>query len=212
MKEFNFQVICKNGEVKDFKDGFTGPYHYISNSDEENNEFILSIFFDEKYTFQGIVLLEEYKDYLKDEFKSILSSDIPVDIEEYEYVYKIKDGERIDEKIQLCICKKCKDVFNWEDGDVWECESCNECICSNCIYEYDLEARNIGIAQMHDILCDGCFEENKIDLLKTQIAEISELLELDDAIERFSESEIDKMQKDKKIKESALKLLEKAIG
>lgn len=212
MKDFKFQVICKNGEVKDFKNGFTGPCHYISNLDEENNEFILSLFFDEKYTFQGIVLLEEYKEYLKDDFESILSSDISINIEECEYVYEIKNGERIDEKIQPCKCKKCKGVFNWEDGDVWECESCNEYICRDCLYEYDLEARNIGIAQLHDILCDGCFEENKIDLLKIQIAEISELLELDDAIERFSESEIDKMQKDKKIKESVLKLLEKAIG
>lgn len=211
MNNLKFQVISKNNEIDFFDNGFIAPYYYImeSNKEGKQDEFIVKIFFDKEYIFKGIVLSEEYNYYLKDKFESILSSDISTDIEEYESVREVVDGIISQDIVELCRCIKCKKISNWDDCDVWKCENCNEYICNDCLHEYDLELSRVGIAELDDILCHECYNEVKVDLLKEKIAELSEILEDVDLTFKFGKSEIERMIKNKNIKEEVLQLLKK---
>lgn len=70
-----------------------------------------------------------------------------------EFKEKIHNGDD-----NLCKCKKCGYTTTWESGDIWECEECNELICSKCISEFNEDAYKNGIAQLDEIHCDTCFK------------------------------------------------------
>lgn len=162
MSNLKLQVICENNVVKSFEKGITGAYFYIGLPTEydQEPEYILSVFFDEKGDFQGILLKDEYKEILKNQFDSLISCEIPRNIEEYERLnfVEIKEGSISIEEYDLCKCKKCGYLTTWDEGDIWECEECNELICSKCIKEFNEEAKIKGISQLDKILCDTCFE------------------------------------------------------
>lgn len=111
MSNLKLQVICENNIVKYFEKGITGAYFYIGLPTEydQEPEYILSVFFDEKGDFQGILLKDEYKEILKNQFDSLIKCEIPRDIEEYERLnlVEVKEGSISIEEYDLCKCKKC---------------------------------------------------------------------------------------------------------
>lgn len=162
MSNLKLQVICENNVVKSFEKGIVGAYFYVGLPTEydQEPEYILSVFFNENREFQGILLLDEYKEQLKNGFDSLIHCEIPRDIEEYEQLnfIEINNGSISKEIYDLCKCKKCGSLKVWEDSDIWECEECHELICSDCIEEFNGEAKEKGISQLEVILCDNCFK------------------------------------------------------
>ena len=77
MSNLKLQVICENNVVKSFEKGITGAYLYIGLPTEydQEPEYILSVFFNKAGEFQGILLKDEYKEILKNQFDSLISSD-----------------------------------------------------------------------------------------------------------------------------------------
>lgn len=162
MTNLKLEVICKNNEIKLFDKGIIGCYFYIGHptDTEKEPEYILEVFFNENREFEGILLKDSYKEELKDCFESLLSCEVSQNIREYEQLKFISiDNNEINMKdYDVCECKKCNYVTEWNDCDIWQCEICNEYICSDCIHEYDEDAREIGISNLVDILCDTCYQ------------------------------------------------------
>lgn len=164
MEDLKLEVICENGKVEYFEKGILGAYFWIGHPTEweKEPEYIIEVFFDESMKFRGILLLDEYKEELKDSFESIICCELPTDIEEYEFFSfaTIENGEISVRKYDLCKCSVCEHLTEWDEGDIWECEECGETVCSDCIHKYNPEAV-VGINQLEEILCKKCFNIKK---------------------------------------------------
>lgn len=161
MQSLKLQVVCEDNKIEFFSEGIVGAYYHVGNpiKDDLNPEYIIKVFFDNTGEFKGIFLSDDYKEELQDELESLIHCSVPRELEEYEHLssIKIKDNDICLE--DLYICKKCKKVHVWDDSKIWSCEECDEYICSNCIEEYNEDARYTGISNLEIILCDTCFDK-----------------------------------------------------